>query len=187
MGKNKEPAKKDIRPSTTRKGTNLPSRPHFSPDAATTPAIKKKAIIQTSSPLSKMSTTIEKDMLDVDKDKEGTPNLSKYLSDEYMESEYEEDEFYDENDIALSPKITHSEEDIAFTESFMNIDLDDLDKLEASLSSCLGDLFHVARESEAPVIYIKDKDYEFDVDPEKIKKLKQLSFMVEKMNFHMNT
>jgi hypothetical protein len=33
---------------------NLPSRPYFSPDAATTPAIKKEAISQTSSPLSIM-------------------------------------------------------------------------------------------------------------------------------------
>jgi hypothetical protein len=43
-----------------------------------------------------MSTTIENDLLDVDKDREGTPNLSKSLSDEYMESEYEEYELYNE-------------------------------------------------------------------------------------------
>ena len=86
MGKDKDFAKKVIVPSTTRKGTDLPSRPHFSPQAATTPAIKKKAIAQTSSPLSRMSTTIENDLLDVDKDEEGTPDLSKSLSDEHMES-----------------------------------------------------------------------------------------------------
>ena len=56
------------------------------------------------------------------------------------------------------------------------MDLDDLDKFEASLSSCLGDLFPVARESEAPVIYIKDKDYEFNVDPEKIEKAEAIKF-----------
>jgi hypothetical protein len=44
-----------------------------------------------------------------------------------MEFEYEEGKLYNENDIALSPKLTHSEEDIVFTEAFMNIDLDDLD------------------------------------------------------------
>jgi hypothetical protein len=58
----------------------------------------------------------------------------------------------------------------------MNIDLDDLDKFEASLSSCLGDLFPVARKSEASTIYIKDKDYEFDVDPNKIEKSEAIIF-----------
>lgn len=105
MGNNKESAKKDLRPSTTRKGMDLPSRPYFSPQVATTPAIKKKAIVQTSSPLSIMSTSNEKDLLDVDKDKEGTPDLSKSLSDEHMESEFEDDELYNENDSYLSPKI----------------------------------------------------------------------------------
>jgi hypothetical protein len=93
-----------------------------------------------------------------------------------MESEYGEDELYNEDDSPLSPKMTHSEEYIAFTEAFMNIDLDDLDKFEASMSSYLGDLFVVARESEAPVIYIKDKDYEFDVGPEKIEKVEAIKF-----------
>jgi hypothetical protein len=32
----------------------------------------------------------------------------------------------------------------------MNIVLDDLDKFDASMSTCLGDLFPVASESEAP-------------------------------------
>lgn len=52
----------------------------------------------------------------------------------------------------------------------MNMELDDLDELEASLGSCLDDLFPDARKTKAPVIYIKDKDYEFNVDPEKIEK-----------------
>jgi hypothetical protein len=44
---------KDLRLSTIRKGTDLP-RPHFSPQAAATPATKKKAIVHTSTPLSIM-------------------------------------------------------------------------------------------------------------------------------------
>jgi hypothetical protein len=44
------------------------------------------------------------------------------------------------------------------------------------MSSCLGYLFPVARESEAPTIYIKDKYYEFDVNPEKIKKAETIKF-----------
>ena len=71
MGKDKEPAKKVTMPSTTRKCTNLPSRPHFSPQAAATPATKKKATILENSPLSMMSTSTERDLLDVGKDKRG--------------------------------------------------------------------------------------------------------------------
>ena len=69
MGKNTELAKINTMPSTTTEGTDLPSRPHFSPHVATTHSIKNKAIAQTSSPLSIVSTTIENDLLDVDKDK----------------------------------------------------------------------------------------------------------------------
>jgi hypothetical protein len=123
-----------------------------------------------------MSTSTEKDLLDDGKDKEGTPNLSKYLSNFEIESQNEEDEPNHENDITLSPKITHSEEDIAFTEAFINIDLDDLDKFEAGLSSCLGDLFCVSRESEVHAIYIKEKDYEFNVNPKKIERVEATKF-----------
>jgi hypothetical protein len=97
MGKNKEPAKKVIMPSTTRKGTDLPSRPHFSPQAAITPATKKKVIVHTSSPLSIMSTSNERNLLEVDKDKEGTSDLSNSISDEIMESKSEYYEIYDEH------------------------------------------------------------------------------------------
>jgi hypothetical protein len=48
----------------------------------------------------------------------------------------------------------------------MNVELDDLDVFEASLGFCLDDLFPHARKTEAPLIYIEDKDYEFNVDPE---------------------
>jgi hypothetical protein len=166
MGKDKEPAKKVIMPSTTRKGTNLPSRPHFLPRAATTPATKTKSIVQTSSPLSIMSTSNEKDLFYVDKDKEGAPDLSKFMFDKHMESKFEDDELYNKNDSSLSPKILNHKEDGIFTETFMNVELDDLDVFEASLGFCLDDLFPHARKTEAPLIYIEDKDYEFNVDPE---------------------
>ena len=62
-----------------------------------------------------MSTSNERDLLDVDKDKEDTPDLSNSMSDENMESEFEHDELYDEHDKSLSPKISHSKEDSIFT------------------------------------------------------------------------
>jgi hypothetical protein len=93
------------------------------------------------------------------------------LSNADIESEYEEDELYDEDDIAISSKSTHSEEDIAFTKAFMNLDLDALDKVDACLSTCIRDLFHVASKIDAPATYIKDKDYEFTIDSELIERV----------------
>jgi hypothetical protein len=43
--------------------------------------------------------------------------------------------------------MANSKEDVTFIEAFTNIDLDDLNEFEASLSSCLDDVFHVARKS----------------------------------------
>ena len=80
IGKDKDASKKVIVPSTTRKGTYLPSRPHFSPNAATTPITRNKTTVLPSSPLSRMSTITKHDLLGVGKYKEGTPDLSKSVS-----------------------------------------------------------------------------------------------------------
>jgi hypothetical protein len=177
MGKSKEIAKKDIVPSTTRRGTNLPSRPHFSPTAATTPAPKKKTTVLASSPLSIMSTSTENDLVDSEQDKEGTPNLSKSLSNNEIEFEIESD---NENDIATSSKKAHSKEDIAFSKAFMSLDidnLDELDKFETSLNDfALENLFPTASKSNEPAICIKDKDYEFDVNPKIIERVEASKF-----------
>jgi hypothetical protein len=114
--------------------------------------------------------------LEVEKDNKGMPDLSKSMYDEHMESKSEDDELYNENDSSLSPKISNAKEDGIFTKTFMNIELDDLDEFETSLGSCLDDLFHDAIKTEAPVIYIKDKDYEFYVDPKKIEKAEAIKF-----------
>jgi hypothetical protein len=156
LGKDKDFAKKVIVTFAARRGTDFPSRSHFSPNAATTPVIKKKTTILASSPLARMTTSTEKKLLDDVKDKEGMTDLSKSLSNDDIESKYYEDEFYNENDITTSPKSTPSEKDIAFTEAFMNLDLYDLDKFDGSLSTCLGELFHVASKTYGPAIYIKD-------------------------------
>ena len=49
MGKEKI-TPKEVRPSTTRGGTDLPSRPNFSPNAASAVAPKKKGKVVSSSP-----------------------------------------------------------------------------------------------------------------------------------------
>ena len=56
MGKEKTTLK-EVRPSTTRGGTDLPSRPNFSPNVASAVAPKKRGKVLSSSPLSKMSTS----------------------------------------------------------------------------------------------------------------------------------
>jgi hypothetical protein len=45
--------------------------------------------------------------------------------------------------------------DIVFIEAFMQLNFDDLDKYDASPSTCLSELFHVASKIDAPAIYIK--------------------------------
>jgi hypothetical protein len=58
----------------------------FLPQATITPATKKKVIAHTSSPIYIMSTSNERNLLEVDKDKEGTSDLSNSISDEIMVS-----------------------------------------------------------------------------------------------------
>jgi hypothetical protein len=62
MGKEKN-TPKEVRPSTTRRGTDLPSRPNFSPNVASAIIAKKKEKALSSSPLSKMSTSIENNLI----------------------------------------------------------------------------------------------------------------------------
>jgi hypothetical protein len=59
MGKSKDITAKEIMPSTTRGGMNLPSRPNFSPAAAST--VMNKSAALHSSPLSKMSMPTDND------------------------------------------------------------------------------------------------------------------------------
>jgi hypothetical protein len=63
MGKSKDIAAKEIMPSTTRRGTDLHSRPNFLP-ANATPTINKKSVALLSSPLSKMSMPTDNELLD---------------------------------------------------------------------------------------------------------------------------
>jgi hypothetical protein len=60
MGRSKDITAKEIMPSITRRGMNLPSRPYFSPAAAS--AIMNKAAALHSSPLSKISMPNDNEM-----------------------------------------------------------------------------------------------------------------------------
>ena len=81
MGKENNSSKKALLPSTTRRGTDLLTRPHHSPVALGTTVHNNSSTVFPSSPLARMSTaTTENDMLGESLDNEGTPNLSELLT-----------------------------------------------------------------------------------------------------------
>ena len=136
MGKEKT-TPKEIRPSTTRAGNNLPSRPNFSPDAASAVVPKKKGRIVSSSPLSKMSTSNENDLTCGNIDKEvahetpeipeisestETPENPESSINKNVESELEDREYC--YDMETSSKIEE-----AIIKAFMSPDYDEMDKL----------------------------------------------------------
>ena len=151
MGKDKDTAKKTIMPSTTRRGTDLPSRPHFSPNASTavTPVIRKNRNVLPNSPLSRMSSCSENELSVDDMDEVGTPVSSRPFSDSRLH------DLYDCNDLASSSKFTKA--DAAFTKAFLEMDLDDIDKFKESMELAIGEFYQVDHESYEPAIYIKDK------------------------------
>ena len=113
MGKDKNTPKKTIMPSNTRRGTDLPSRPHFSPHATTaiTPVIWKDKNALPKLPLSQMSFGSENELSGDDTDEVGTPVSSRPFSDSRL------DDLNDCNDPASSSKFT--KEDEAFTKAFI--------------------------------------------------------------------
>jgi hypothetical protein len=86
MGKSKDVASKEIVPSTTRGGTNLPTRANFSPANATR-VVQKKYVALHNSPLSKMSmpNDTRNELLDDSMDDEETPDLSNSSSSRTVE------------------------------------------------------------------------------------------------------
>ena len=155
MGKEKTTLK-EMRPSTTRGGTDLPSRPNFSPNVYSAVAPKKRGKVLSSSPLSKMSTSIENNLICGSVDKDVTPETSEITETpesaiiENVESELEDNEYCDvEHE-------TSSEEEEAFTMAFMNSDFDKLDKLDIYKNSPLDNYFPDTEKMNAPAIKIKD-------------------------------
>ena len=173
---------KDMRPSTTRRGTDLPSRPNFSPNVTSAIVAKKKNI--SSSPLSKMSTSTENNEICGSMDKEVTPATPELpeipessIITSNVESELEDNEYCDDN------YDTSSEEEDAFHMAFMDPNFDKLDKLDSYKNSPLDDYFSVAKKVNAPAIDIKDEDYKLVVILKLLKNLRRLSSTGEIMSF----
>ena len=91
----------------------------------------------------------------------GTPVSSRPLTDSRLEG------LYDCNDPANRSKF--NEADAAFTKAIIEMDCDDIDKLKESLELAIGEFYYVDHVSYELAIYIKDKDYDFNVDTEIIK------------------
>jgi hypothetical protein len=118
-----------------------------------------------------MSTNIKSNLLGGSRDKEVTCDSSKSPSIDDVESEMDDNEYSDNDDCEIESK-----EDIIFTRDFMSRSLEDLDKLDRYKDTPLDDFFPTASKSNEPTIYIKDKDYEFSVDPEIIRKAENFKF-----------
>lgn len=183
MGKEATP--KEVRPSTTRAGGNLPSRQNFSPDAVSTVVPKKKGKIAASSPLSKMSTDDENDLTCGSIGHELTPETAETAKTaetagttetpenpessiiKNVESELGDRECYDDMEISSE------EEGTIIIKARMS---PDIGKLSRYFNLPLEECFSVNDEINAPAIKIKDKDYEFSVDPEMIEKAEESKF-----------
>jgi hypothetical protein len=111
MWKDKNLTEKVVMPSTTRGGKDLPSRPNFSPYAASIVSSKKKNATLSDSPLSGLSAHIESNLARSSRDKEVTPDLSKSPSIHKVGSKLDEIEFSDDCEI-------ESEEDAILARAF---------------------------------------------------------------------
>jgi hypothetical protein len=171
IGKDKNFAEKVVLPSTTQGGKDLPSRPNFSCNFPSAIFIRKKNATLSGSPLSKMSANIESNLLGGSRDKEVTRDSSKSPSIDDVESELDDNEYSDNDDCEIESK-----EDLIFTRDFMSRSLEDLDKLDRYKDTPLDEFFPAASKSNEPAIYIKDKDYEFSVDPKIIIKDENFKF-----------
>ena len=179
MGKEKN-TPKEVRPSTTRRGTDLPSRPNFSPNVVSAVAPMKKGKVLNSSPLSKMSTSTENDLIGGSIDNEVTPETPE--TSEITETpETTESSIIDNVESELEDNCedeheTSSEEEETFTMAFLDPNFNKLDELDSYKNTPLDVYFPVTEKMNGPAIKIKDKDYEFSVDPAIIEKAEKFKF-----------
>ena len=165
MGKDKDTPKKVLLPSTTRRGTDLLTRPHHSPAAVGTTVPKNSSTILPSSPLARMSTaTTENAILGESLDNEGPPNLSGLLTNaiDFVTTEID-------MDTSSSSRESISPQDLALNTSFLDFDMDNLEESDARMRLALAGLLPASYNEYEPAIYIKDDDYNFSVDTEIIK------------------
>jgi hypothetical protein len=99
-----------------------------------------------------------------------TPELPKSsIITDNAETKLEDNEYCDDN-----CDTSCEEQEDAFTMAFTDSNFDTLDKLDSYKP--LDDYFPVVKKVNAPTIEIKDKDYEFNVDPEIIEKAEKVKF-----------
>jgi hypothetical protein len=140
MGNSKDITAKEIMPSTTRGGTNLPSRPNFSPAASAAMnkyvAMNKSAALH-SSPLSKMSMPI-----DTDKELSDYSMDDEVINDSYNPSSNKNSELDKETAKANAIKALSLESIAAFSRAFVEGSLSDLDNFDYMINVALGDYLY---------------------------------------------
>jgi hypothetical protein len=117
--------------------------------------------------------------VDSNLDKEGTPDLSEFLSNTITALVDKQ------NEIATSPssRLSPSREDIALTRAFMDCDLDNIEEFDAMINLSLGEMFPAASNNYEPAIFIKDDAYSFSVDPKIIKMVEDNKFYGKEEEF----
>ena len=156
MGKEKN-TPKEVSPSTTRRGTDLPSRPKFSPNVVSAVAPKKKGKVLNSSPLSKMSTSTENDLIGGSIDNEVTPETSEITeTPETTESSIIDNVESELEDNCEDEHETSSEEEETFAMAFLDPNYNKLNELDSYKNTPLDVYFPVTEKMNAPAIKIKD-------------------------------
>jgi hypothetical protein len=163
MGKDKKTEKSMLVHSTTRGGKNLPTRQHFSPDAIANVVPKVSSTVIPYLPLSGSSLDDERTLLDMDIVTDGSCNFSGIL-DQAIEALQNGPS----TPLATSRPRSTNENDLSFTNAFMNPDNDALNKLDSFENVPLQDWFSIDKDFCEPAIYIKDDAYNFTVDLEVI-------------------
>jgi hypothetical protein len=133
MGKSKDITAKEIMPSTTRGGMNLPSRPNFSP--AATSAIMNKSAASHSSPLSKMSMHTDNELSDDSTDDE-------VINDSSNPSSKKNSELDKKTAKVNAIKALLPESVAAFSRAFVEGSLSDLDEFDYMINAALGDFLY---------------------------------------------
>jgi hypothetical protein len=107
-----------------------------------------------------------------------TRDSSKSSSIDDVESGLDDNEYSDNDDCGIE-----SEEELFSLELLCLEVLRDFDKLDRYKDTPLNEFFPTASKYNEPIIYIKDKDYEFCVDPKIIRKADNFKFYGKKNEF----
>jgi hypothetical protein len=103
-----------------------------------------------------MPTNTRNELLDDSMDDETTPHSSNPSSSKNIESNRK-------TIIIKASKSMLPHHCAAFGRAFMDMDLDDFNRIHALMHTSFGDLFPIASKADEPIVFIQDSSYEFSV------------------------